>query len=129
MTELKRCPFCGEVPEKMHGSYSTWVKCKNSECQNTGTQTVNRWQTRPIEDELNARIAQLTAERDEWKADAERLEKHHLSITKANLFHCSYCGYITKDDDGIMVHQDTCPITLHRQLEDKYKQERQNESR
>jgi len=25
------------------------------------------------EDELNARIAQLTAERDEWKADAERL--------------------------------------------------------
>jgi rubrerythrin len=62
----------------------------------------------------------LKSELKDWKADAERLAKHHLSITKANLFHCSYCGYITTDDDGIMVHQDTCPITLHRELVAKY---------
>lgn len=63
----------------------------------------------------------LTAELAKWKQDAERLAKHHLSITKENLFHCSYCGYITTDDDGIMVHQDNCPITLHRELVAKYK--------
>lgn len=71
---------------------------------------------------LVEQVEQLTAELAKWKQDAERLAKHHLSITKENLFHCSYCGYITTDDDGIMVHQDNCPITLHRELVAKYKE-------
>lgn len=64
------------------------------------------------------------ARRDEiitrLKEDAERLAKNHLSIIKANQFICSYCGYIETNDDGTLVHQDTCPITLHRELKEKY---------
>lgn len=75
MTELKRCPHCGSKAVYVHSMAYDWVKCGNMNCHNTATISVRYWNTRPIEDELNARIAQLEAERDAWKADAERLKE------------------------------------------------------
>ena len=64
---------------------------------------------------LQARIAQLEAERDEWHKDAER-----LATILGNLFiGCILCNGKKKGD--VFVHDPDCPITLHRQLEDKYK--------
>ena len=74
-----------------------------------------------LEDELQARIAQLEAERDEWRADAERLAKAFVIEVYPHEWVCrSGCHHMGKTPDTIE-HAPNCPITLHRQLEDKYK--------
>ena len=79
MTELKRCPFCKDKlnPEHVVITYDSvefYEHPKNGKCDLGGLGfREDWWNTRPIEDELNAKIAQLTAERDDWKQDAERL--------------------------------------------------------
>ena len=65
-------------------------------------------------DESHAKIAQLEAERDEWHKDAER-----LATILGNLFiGCILCNGKKKGD--VFVHDPDCPITLHRQLVEKY---------
>ena len=56
----------------------------------------------------------LQAERDEWHKDAER-----LATILGNLFiGCILCNGKKKGD--VFVHDPDCPITLHRQLVEKY---------
>ena len=56
--ELKRCPFCGEIPE----TDGRLVQCYLMPCDARHfIMPVKSWQKRPIEDELNARIAELEA--------------------------------------------------------------------
>ena len=69
--ELKRCPHCGSKAVYVHSMAYDWVKCGNMNCHNTATISVRYWNTRPIEDELQAQIDQLTAERDELKNELE----------------------------------------------------------
>ena len=68
MSELKPCPFCGSsnttldyyeisCPQEL----GTIVVC--NDCGASATSIVD-WNTRPIEDALNARIAELEAEND-----------------------------------------------------------------
>jgi hypothetical protein len=59
--ELKACPFCGctditfsPYTEKI--THSTFVKCEH--CR-TGWMPVNIWNTRPLEDALQARVDTL----------------------------------------------------------------------
>ena len=63
--ELKPCPFCGSEPvecmSKIDGN--TYCGCWDKEdCPMAGWVTAKEWNTRPIEDALNARIAKLEAE-------------------------------------------------------------------
>jgi len=54
--ELKRCPFCGEMPE----TDGRFVQCYLMPCDARHfIMPVKSWQKRPIEDALNARIAKL----------------------------------------------------------------------
>lgn len=110
LDKLRRCPFCGkEQSESNFFSCDGYPQaCGCWEMTTTGEEAEQVWNTRPVEDELNARIAQLTAERDEWKADAERLAVFYCDL----LGYCRYCG---KQE-----HTPDCPITLHRELEAKY---------
>ena len=67
MSELKLCSYCKSVPQAntwtLHGISETRYFCPNPECPHSvRTVTLEEWQTRPIEDELNARIAELEAE-------------------------------------------------------------------
>jgi hypothetical protein len=62
MTELKRCPHCGSKAEYVHSMAYDWVRCGNMNCHNTATISVRYWNTRPIEDELQARITELETE-------------------------------------------------------------------
>ena len=61
MSERKPCPFCGSEP---HASYVA-VSCRNEECIANAANDeptiglIEAWNTRPIEDALNARIAEL----------------------------------------------------------------------
>ena len=72
---------------------------------------------------LQARIAQLEAERDEWKDDAERLAEAFVIEVYPHEWVCrSGCHHMGKTPDTIE-HALGCPITLHRQLVEKYKKE------
>lgn len=71
MNELKSCPFCGGVAQvntwTMHGITESRCFCSNSDCPNSvRTVALEQWNTRPIEDELRARIAELEYQLEDW---------------------------------------------------------------
>jgi len=66
MSELKPCPFCGEPV--VFNKFAEKVVCEDC----GATIYSDYWNTRPIEDALNARIAELEAER-RWIPVGERL--------------------------------------------------------
>jgi hypothetical protein len=72
MSELKLCSYCKSVPQAntwtLHGITETRYFCPNPDCPHSvRTVRLEEWQTRPIEDALNARIAELEALVDELK--------------------------------------------------------------
>ena len=78
MNELKSCPFCGNEPV-VEGNL---VACNNLNCptyDNYWTDpmifTCDQWNTRPIEDALTARIAELEAEIEQLTAPAPKSSK------------------------------------------------------
>lgn len=71
MSELKPCPFCGEMPKvndwTLKGIFDKDVIdkrcfCENGECPVYLSKTIaiDDWNTRPIEDALNKRVAELS---------------------------------------------------------------------
>ena len=64
MSELKPCPFCGKEPSIYEDT--GYVYCPNDDCMAADSYLekailpVEKWNTRPIEDALNARIAELS---------------------------------------------------------------------
>ena len=67
MPKVKDCPFCHSddiVVENVHGEY-VWV-CQNEDCIATGPydeyedRATEKWNTRPIEDELREEIEKLS---------------------------------------------------------------------
>jgi len=73
MSELKPCPFCGDMPASMKAELDGKKRygCKN--CTPNLWYTPERWNTRPIEDALNARVAELEAENAALKAEPKPL--------------------------------------------------------
>ena len=60
MSEMKPCPFCGGT------KICTEKGINLNYCDNCSAESnVEHWNTRPIEDELRARIAELEAEIDQ----------------------------------------------------------------
>lgn len=58
MSELKLCPFCGNEPQEITLNGKPLVVCWGRDC----VHDPKRWNTRPIEDALTTRIAELEAE-------------------------------------------------------------------
>lgn len=75
-------------------------------------------------DEAISIVDKLTAELAEWRADAERLAKRHVERKKSDKqMYCIHCdGFPHMTDYRKIVHDADCPITLHRQLVEKYKE-------
>ena len=65
MSELKPCPFCGEIPKvndwTLKGITDKRCFCDNEKCPVYLSKTIaiDDWNTRPIEDALQSRIAEL----------------------------------------------------------------------
>ena len=67
MSELKACPFCGSeaiIPTNLDGTptdyEATYCTCSNDDCLIACEWVpIESWNTRPIEDALKARIAEL----------------------------------------------------------------------
>lgn len=67
MSELKPCPFCGSPAYSYHDNCIDFagVKCDLGGCVCADILiTENNWNTRPIEDDLRKRIAELEAENE-----------------------------------------------------------------
>ena len=72
MSELKPCPFCGSPAYSYHDNCIDFagVKCDLGGCVCADILiTENNWNTRPIEDALNKRIAELE-EKQRWRVVA-----------------------------------------------------------
>ena len=155
MDELKACPFCGTgvVSIEYDGLYR-WVECGNMDCNAAGKVfafltdvgnadhiVANNWNTRPIEDALNARIAELEkrtaglhyanavcmemkhelVRRDEiiarLKEDAERLATRAVYWDDyGNEYECIHLECSGHSENILFDHAPDCPITLHRAL-------------
>ena len=73
---LQPCPFCGGEAQvntwTMHGITESRCFCSNSDCPNSvRTVSLEQWNTRPIEDALNARIAELEGKIDQLTAHSD----------------------------------------------------------
>jgi len=100
MTELKRCPFCGDEVEKHKlmldahneeeasnytGKYSYFIHCDNINCSfrpetmlhQTIDGAIEEWNRRPIEDELSTEMVSCEA-RHEIVEDKLLHDKHKL---------------------------------------------------
>jgi len=64
MSELKPCPFCGRIPNP-YWTDESYIECTNRKCSLYGYgMSTGDWNTRPIEDALNKRIAELETENE-----------------------------------------------------------------
>ena len=69
--EIKPCPYCGSTDIKLHDEITHAVWCQEcfAEMPSIDIESaVELWNTRPIEDELRARIAELEADNDQLTA-------------------------------------------------------------
>ena len=70
MSELKACAHCGHEAQPIryeykNGEIQDLAYCPNDDCpMHHRTLSIEAWQTRPIEDALNARIAELETEKE-----------------------------------------------------------------
>ena len=90
--ELRPCPFCGEMPKvndwSLHGITEQRCFCDNDKCPVYLSKTIAicDWNTRPIEDALTARIAELEAESERFTAhsDIERQDDKSPNDTQTS---------------------------------------------
>lgn len=63
MDELKPCPFCGSSALAwIDNNTNTWiVKCCNPECIDMLMQSAGKWNNRPLEDALQAKLDEAVA--------------------------------------------------------------------
>jgi len=87
MSELKPCPFCGRQPYESGGYVSchTELCLANADYHEPAIGPITDWNTRPIEDALNARIAELEAAQKEALLLLPVLERGH--------YYCDDCWY------------------------------------
>ena len=91
MSELKPCPFCGGEAELCYSEVDTFCRKCNV------IQETEMWNTRPIEDALNARIAELEAE---LKITDELLKEATETIGAV----VACCTYNSNDDAKIGIY-------------------------
>ena len=113
MSELKPCPFCGSTDIKLHDEISHAVWCQEcfAEVPSIDIESaIKLWHTRPIEDALNARIAELEAEQ-RWIPVSERLpevdqdvlvfdQRGDITIDYLVALNREGVAYYTNSDDG-----------------------------
>ena len=108
--ELKACPFCGKMPRENSVTlpFDVGGRRKIAQCACGAFLYTGRWNTRPIEAELQQRIDELTAEltalREQvrWIPVSERLPELKTYASREDIIICpeDYTIVITVDDKG-----------------------------
>ena len=122
MSELKLCSYCKSVPQAntwtLHGISETRYFCPNPDCPHSvRTVTLEQWNRRPIEDALNARIAELEAAQ-RWIPASERLPQIGVRVLFYNNFITNiHKGWFSGDewtsDIGIFYNGDKLKRITH----------------
>jgi hypothetical protein len=101
MSEMKPCPFCGSkaltnifldyedienLPTNVIDDYEPEVTCENERCIYGWWLSPKDWNTRPIEDALNARIAELEGE-------IAKMKKYFHKPAHGTCCTCQKCGH------------------------------------
>ena len=98
MSELKPCPFCGGEAELCYSEVDTFCRKCNV------MQETELWNTRPIEDALNKRIAELEAAQ-RWIPVSERLpEKQKLTIGFTDNSAYVFFEIVNDDEMGLVMY-------------------------
>jgi len=95
MSELKACPFCGQQPKKViwreYGKKPRkyfLYHCPNEECPSyftkPGSMTLEEWNTRPVEDKLQVRIADLVSANLAMSVGIPRLQDRIAELEAEN---------------------------------------------
>ena len=99
MGELKLCPFCG-----MNYAENAWDECGSEYwvCEFCGAASGTArdeygWQTRPIEDDLRKRIAELEAAQ-RWIPVSERLPEDGKPVWVCTIWNEQHSGFLI---DGV----------------------------
>ena len=80
MSELKLCPFCGKSRIRETNSLFPGL----GECQNCGA-VAGRWQSRPLEDALTARIAELEGALKNVVANCFQIDNGTIAVDKSTI--------------------------------------------
>jgi len=86
--KVKTCPWCGHEAKAKVVDGETLYNCLNIDCPTGHWTPLKAWNTRPIEDELRARIAELEAEIDQLTvhSDIERQDDKSPNDTQTQTF-------------------------------------------
>ena len=96
--ELRPCPFCGGEAELCYSEVDTFCRKCNV------MQETELWNTRPIEDALNKRIAELEAAQ-RWIPVSERLpEKQKLTIGFTDNSAYVFFEIVNDDEMGLVMY-------------------------
>lgn len=74
---MKNCPFCGRPARKFRNSHGDHLaKCENEECGNgyKPSMLIDDWNSRPLEDALQAEVDRLKGELTEARDKITDLE-------------------------------------------------------
>lgn len=145
MSELKPCPFCGKLAKltSIRIPFDSGSQPKVAQCECGVFLNAKRWNIRPIESALSARVAELEKDLSdstaqlilddevvnslrsltaELKADAERLAEKWVSIDDDydSGYCCQHCAEeALPSDDGSgfqCEHSPDCVMLSHRLL-------------
>ena len=79
---VKNCPFCGEGDDFVDGNYKSGLVT----CHNCGeTIKLEIWETRPVEDALTAKIAELEQENACLREELQKLKSKEKPIRFGSL--------------------------------------------
>ncbi len=98
--ELKACPRCGQLPEVYEYDNNVGVGCINPKCPDRENPMYNldEWQSRPIEDALNNRIAELEAQL-RWIPVSEKPTESDFYLVRYNGYRVPDTSYYDVDED------------------------------
>lgn len=89
MSELKACPLCGSKIVRMNGSYADTCFCINTLCPLSNPMKVDKCQSRPLEDALQAKLEVAVDAMqecvDNYSTEAKFVMKLRLETTIAKL--------------------------------------------
>ena len=87
--KMKPCPLCGEMPTKSFSRDDSYT-CSTLGCPlDENYFSIRAWNTRPIEDELNRRIAEMQTLIDEL-GDALTATYNSLPTHWRDHYHCPF---------------------------------------
>ena len=82
--KVKTCPFCGKEPATRAG----FSICINDDCEQSNYWSgldIDAWNTRPIEDALTARIAELEQENARLREENNKLQEWYDEMTNSEI--------------------------------------------